>query len=353
MVLNNPNNKDTRETRDAQARQQLSLSLRTCLVAIRGAIATALEDEAYRDPSMSRETLLLISGEVDKLWARINEVVSLGDVQAANQKAARPAARVEATTGRPVAAPQPLPQRAPAPALHLPSLAGKRSRIVVVDDEASIQTYLRRSLQEAGYEPLVEGTPRGAMAVIESAAPDLVLLDLHLGPASGFDVLKAIRATSKVPVIMLTVSDSDEDTVKALTLGADDYVTKPFRMEELLARVDAVLRRKLNPDALRVKPDFVLHGLRVNFRDRNAVLDGQPLALTPTEYKLLRELADQAGRVLTFDELLKRVWGPEYAGEAGLVRVQVRNLRRKLGDDGAQPKFIFSQRGIGYKMPRE
>lgn len=170
--------------------------------------------------------------------------------------------------------------------------------------------------------------------------------------ASGFDLLRHIREFSGVPVIFLTVSDTDENTVQALRMGADDYITKPFTPSELLARVEAVLRRRVMPDIAEVKPPFVLEDLTINFAERLVTVGAKAVSLTATEYKLLYELATNAGAVLTHDQILRRVWGPGYIGDMNLLHSFIRNLRRKLGDSAQHPRYIFNEMGIGYRMPK-
>ncbi|UCH86790.1 MAG: response regulator [Dehalococcoidia bacterium] len=230
--------------------------------------------------------------------------------------------------------------------------AGERTRVLAVDDEPQVLRYVQRSLDEAGYQPIVTSNPSEVAKLMELEEPDLVLLDLRLPRTSGFDLLRRIREFSGVPVIFLTASDREEDTVRALRMGADDYITKPFSPSELLARIGAALRRRLLPDLMEARPPFVLGDLRVNFAERRVTVASEQVALSATEYKILYELATHAGRVLTYDQILQQVWGEEYRGETELVRSFIRNLRRKLGDDAHHPRFIFTERQAGYRMPK-
>jgi PAS domain S-box-containing protein len=229
---------------------------------------------------------------------------------------------------------------------------GQRTRVLAVDDEPHIQRYLQRALSEAGYQATVTGDPSETVKLVELEEPDLVVLDLRLPGTSGFDLLQHIRELSQVPVIFLTASDSEEDAVQALKAGADDYITKPFSPSELLARIEAVLRRRAAAGPTETRRSLVLEDLTVNFADREVTLAGEPVSLSATEYKLLYELATHAGRVLTYDQILQRVWGPEYSGETELVRSFVRNLRRKLHEDASNPRFILTERQVGYRMPK-
>jgi PAS domain S-box-containing protein len=239
-------------------------------------------------------------------------------------------------------------------AVHLRKVTrrGERTRLLVVDDEPQILRYFQRTLNEAGYEPIVTGDPSQVARLVELEEPDLILLDLVIPGTSGFDLLQHIREFSNAPIIIVTASEREEHTVRALKMGADDYVTKPFSPTELFARIEAVLRRRVSPDLLEDRPPFALGDLRVNFSERQVTVAGQPISLSATEYKLLYELATHAGRVLTHDQLLQRVWGSEYHGETGLLRSFVALLRRKLGDDARYPRFIFTEPGVGYRIPR-
>lgn len=239
-------------------------------------------------------------------------------------------------------------------AVHLRKVTrrGERTRLLVVDDEPQILRYFQRTLNEAGYEPIVTGDPSQVARLVELEEPDLILLDLVIPGISGFDLLRHIREFSNAPIIIVTASEREEDTVRALKMGADDYVTKPFSPTELFARIEAVLRRRVSPDLLEDRPPFALGDLTINFSERRVTVAGRPVSLSATEYKLLYELATHAGRVLTHDQVLQRVWGSEYQGETGLLRSFVALLRRKLGDDARSPRFIFTEPGVGYRIPR-
>ena len=230
------------------------------------------------------------------------------------------------------------------------SEAGAKTRVLAVDDEPQILRYMQSTLQRAGYRPIVTVDPSEVLGLIESEDPQVVLLDLMFPGASGFELLERIREVSGVSVICVTARDDEEHTVRALRLGADDYITKPFSPAELLARIEASLRRRVLVDQMEVRPPFELDGLFIEFGARRVSVSGEEVNLTPMEYKLLYELATNAGRALTHDQLLQRVWGPEYSGESQLVRAIVRNLRRKLGDDARRPRFIFTLPQVGYRM---
>jgi len=245
------------------------------------------------------------------------------------------------------------PAKAATPTMTAGVRRSERPRVLAVDDELPVLRYLQHSLDEAGYQCVVTSDPSQVTKFVELEQPDLILLDLRLPGVSGFDLLARIREFSAAPVIFLTASDSSEDTVRALKLGADDYVTKPFAPSELLARIEAALRRRSLPGVGESRPPFKVKGLEINFAERRVILEGKEISLSATEYKLLYELATHSGLVMTFDQILQRVWGAEYAGETELVRSFIRNLRRKLNDDAKQPRYIFTERQIGYRMVKE
>jgi two-component system KDP operon response regulator KdpE len=225
-------------------------------------------------------------------------------------------------------------------------------KILLVDDAPDVVEAVRLGmmLQWREVEILDAGSGSAALDMVERAAPDLVLLDIGLPDMDGYAVLREIRAFSDVPVIMLTALDNTMDKVKGLELGADDYVTKPFDHLELLARIQAVLRRlDMSAPTSRV-PSFHSGDLEVNFSAQEAHLKGVRLDLTPTEYKLLYHLVRNAGLILSHGTLLARVWGREYVDEVDYIRVYIRRLRAKLGDDPERPRYIQTERGLGYRF---
>lgn len=229
-------------------------------------------------------------------------------------------------------------------------------KMLLVDDAPEVVESVRLGLMLLwrDVEVIDAGTGNAALDLVERETPDLVLLDIGLPDINGFDVLGEIRAFSDVPVIMLTAQDNTMDKVKGLELGADDYVTKPFDHLELLARIQAVLRRlDMSAPTSRV-PSFQSGGLEVNFAAQEAHLDGDRLDLTATEYKLLYHLVRNAGQILPHATLLARVWGREYVDEVDYIRVYIRRLRAKLGDDPERPRYIQTERGLGYRflLPR-
>jgi two-component system KDP operon response regulator KdpE len=221
-------------------------------------------------------------------------------------------------------------------------------RILVVDDEAEIRRALRTGLGYQGYD--VQAVASGEEALERMAAwrPDVVLLDLGLPGADGFEVLSRMRRLGRAAVIVVSVMPGEKDKVRALDLGADDYVTKPFGMDELLARIRAVLRRQ----AAIPGGEPVLHAgdLELDLARRGVTVAGRAVHLTPTEYEVLRYLALHAGRPVTHSTLLREVWGDYAIGDTYNTRYVVAQLRRKLGDDPARPRYIVSEPGVGYRL---
>ena len=227
-----------------------------------------------------------------------------------------------------------------------------QNRILAVDDEPQVLWLLRNVLSEHGYKLLGTGDPVEVIHLLETEQPQLVLLDLIMPGTSGFELMDRIREVSDVPIIFLSANDHEENVAKALSMGADDYVVKPFSSTELLARVASSLRKRRAVGMPIPRQPYRLGDLTIDYVDRLVTLSGSSVRLSPTEYKLLYELSISAGRVLTHDQILERVWGPEYSGENELLRSAVRNLRRKLGDDAADPRYIFTEPRVGYRMAK-
>ncbi len=225
-------------------------------------------------------------------------------------------------------------------------------KILVVDDAPEVVEAVTVSFSLQWRETEVLGASDGEEALdrVAEEHPDLVLLDIAMPGLDGYETLKRLREFSDVPVIMLTARDSVLDKVKGLELGADDYVTKPFDHLELLARVKALLRRLDMPQPVSRAPSFVSGDLAVDFATQQVRVRGEPVELTTIEYKLLYHLVRNAGRVLTHETLLAKVWGREYTDEVDYLRVYVRRLRRKLEADPDQPKYILTERGLGYRF---
>lgn len=221
--------------------------------------------------------------------------------------------------------------------------------VLVVDDERKIRDLVRSYLEKEGYRVADTGSGHTAVALVAQLQPDLVVLDLGLPDLPGEDVLRAIRRSSQVPVVMLTARASETDRISGLTLGADDYVTKPFSPRELVARVEAVLRR---PAGLRVDgpATYGRGGLSIDQERREVAVQDRQVELTRTEFDLLAALASRPGRAWSRYELLNRIQGYDYDGYDRTIDAHVKNLRRKLGDDPRQPVFVRTVPGIGYKF---
>jgi two-component system KDP operon response regulator KdpE len=223
--------------------------------------------------------------------------------------------------------------------------------ILVVDDEPSIRRFLRVSLSGHGYTVSEAKNGLSAIDSLVSARPDLVILDMGLPDISGLDVVRQAREWSTVPILILSVRDREIDKVEALDAGADDYLTKPFGLAELLARIRSALRRSsLIRDTGTV---FRCHDLTVDLTARSVMMGEKRIQLTPTEYELLKTLVQQAGRVLTHHQILTKVWGEQYAGDAHMLRVNVSNLRRKLEPDPMRPRYLITEPGVGYRFRAE
>ena len=234
------------------------------------------------------------------------------------------------------------------------SEAGARTGILIVEDDPNLVDLIRSNLAVRGYEVIVSTDGLHALALLESERPDIVLLDLMLPEVDGFDLCRQMRERSNVGVIVVSARGGDRDKVAALNLGADDYMTKPFSIEELLARISATLRRtRPSPGADGAPTTIALAGdLEIDLAARQVRRAGEALHLTPTEFALLRELVNERGKVLTHAQLLRRVWGRGYETETEYVRVYVRRLRAKL-EDGEGPPLILTQPRVGYRLAAE
>ncbi len=219
-------------------------------------------------------------------------------------------------------------------------------RVLVVDDEIAIQRFLRVALNGEGFIVLEAGTGQEALQALAVERPDLVLLDLGLPDIDGVEITRRLREWSQVPVIILSVREQETDKIAALDAGADDYLTKPFGVGELLARIRTVLRRQAGGGS---EPVFTLGNLKVDLANRLVTRDGQEVQLTPTEYDLLRALVIPAGKVLTNRQLLRQVWGEGYT-DLHILRVNISNLRHKIEPDPSRPTYIHTESGVGYRL---
>jgi two-component system, OmpR family, KDP operon response regulator KdpE len=222
------------------------------------------------------------------------------------------------------------------------------TRVLVVDDEPPIVRAVAANLRVRGYEVLTAASGDAALAAVEAHQPDCIVLDLGLPGIGGLEVLRRLRTWTEVPVVVLTATDSERDKVTALDLGADDYVTKPFGVAELMARIRVALRHARGATADR--PRVVQAGeLSIDLDAKLVTRDGAPVRLTPIEYRLLETLATNAGRLCTHRFLLERVWGPGYGDESHYLRVYMANLRKKL-DDPSAPQVLLTEPGMGYRF---
>ena len=221
--------------------------------------------------------------------------------------------------------------------------------ILAIDDDPQVLRYVRNTLSEAGYTPILTGDPDEMEQLLEVEKPDLVLLNLVLPGTDGFELMKRIPDILDVPIIVLSGRGKGHDITRAFELGAADYVVKPFSPTELVARLKAALRK----GAVRRQPEpFSLGDVSIDYMERIVTVSGRLTQLTPTEYKLLYELSTNAGRVLTHDQLLLRVWGEDRSADLRVLRSFVKSLRYKLGDDARNPSYIFTEPSVGYRLAK-
>jgi two-component system, OmpR family, KDP operon response regulator KdpE len=219
--------------------------------------------------------------------------------------------------------------------------------VLVVDDERPIRRFLRISLSARGYQVQEASTGQEALNMVVTGRPDLIILDLGLPDIDGVEVTRQIREWSRLPIIILSVRESEQDKVAALDAGADDYLTKPFGNEELLARMRVALRRSA---MVNMEPVFQIDELKVDLNLRQVMLGEREVALTPTEYDLLKLLIQNAGKVVTQRQLLRQVWGSGYEPESHLLHVTISNLRRKIEPELTRPHYILTEPGVGYRF---
>lgn len=226
----------------------------------------------------------------------------------------------------------------------------RKYRILVVDDERRMVGFIRLNLEQDGFEVIEAYNGSEALERLRDSLPDLILLDVMMPDIDGFEVLRTIREISQVPVIMLTAKGEESDKVKGLELGADDYVTKPFSPRELVSRVKAVLRRGSTFEEDEEGAIEVDDRLKIDFGRREVWVEDELVKLRPTEYRLLYHLVQNAGWVLTHDQILTKVWGYEYRDEPHYVRLYINYLRKKIEKDPSNPQYIQTERGVGYRF---
>ncbi len=230
-------------------------------------------------------------------------------------------------------------------------MPAKKTTILTADDDPQLLRLVTRNLQLEGYEVIAVSDGQQALEQVEQRSPDLVLLDVMMPKMDGFTVCQRVREFSAVPVIIVTARGQDQDKVRGLDLGADDYLTKPFSVDELLARVRAVLRRTqftTHESAQALRTTSTIGELTVDYAQHMVLMKDREIALTPTEYRIISYLAQNAGRVVTQDLLLEHVWGIEYVGESHMLQVNINRLRRKIEDDPTHPRYLLTKVGVGY-----
>ncbi|MCS7291214.1 MAG: response regulator transcription factor [Roseiflexus sp.] len=226
----------------------------------------------------------------------------------------------------------------------------KDKLILVVDDEPRMVNFMRMNLELEGCRVISASNGREALEKVRDEMPDVVLLDIMMPVMDGFETLRRLRQASSVPVLVLTAKDDEEDRIKGLELGADDYIGKPFSHRELVSRIRAVLRRYNTPPPAPQTTVKVDDRLQIDFARREVLVNGERVNLRPTEYRLLYHLVQNAGYVMTHEQLLSKVWGPEYRDETHYLRLYITYLRQKIEEDPANPKYILTERGIGYRF---
>jgi two-component system KDP operon response regulator KdpE len=226
-----------------------------------------------------------------------------------------------------------------------------KQSILVIEDEKNIGSYIETILTGKDYKVLRAGNGMTGLSVFASHHPDVILLDLGLPDIDGMEVLKRIREVSDIPVIVISARTQEQEKVNALDKGADDYLTKPFGSEELMARIRTALRHHNRANASQQQSAvYSRDGLEIDFERRSVILEGQPIHLTQIEYKLVSLLAQNAGKVLTYDYILKEIWGPFADTDNQILRVNMANIRRKLETNPAEPHYIYTEIGVGYRM---
>lgn len=228
-----------------------------------------------------------------------------------------------------------------------------RPTILIIEDEPALQRFLRVTLEAQNFKVIVAPAGEQGLRHVSTAGPDLIILDLGLPDMDGVEVTRKLREWSAIPIIVVSARGKEQDKVVALDAGADDYLTKPFGVSELLARVRVVLRHLATANKDTGEPVFESGGLRVDLGRREVSVDQKPVHLTPNEFKLLSVLVKNAGRVLTHKQLLRDVWGPGSAEENHYLRVYMNQLRQKLEADAAQPKYLLTEPGVGYRLASE
>jgi DNA-binding response OmpR family regulator len=232
-------------------------------------------------------------------------------------------------------------------------MSARKTTILTADDDPQLLRLMTRNLQLEGFDVLPVSDGEQALEQIEQRSPDLVLLDVMMPRMDGFSVCHKVREFSSVPIILVTARGQDQDKVRGLDLGADDYLTKPFSVDELLARVRAVLRRaqfSAKENTLGLQASTATGDLAIDYSQHLVTLAGKEIPLTPTEYRIISYLGQNVGRVVTQDLLLEHVWGPEYLGESHMLQVNINRVRRKIEVDPTHPRYLLTKVGVGYSL---
>lgn len=224
---------------------------------------------------------------------------------------------------------------------------GTKYKILSIDEEKEVQYYLKRMFLQKGYKFFAAQSGRDGMTQITNGYPDLVLLDLVLPDMDGIEIIKKVRSVSDCPMIVVSSKGKEKDKVLALDAGADDYVTKPFGSEELMARIRCALRYRRKYGSQNV---YECENLKVDFERRLVLIEGKQIHLTPIEYRIIEYLTMNSGKVVTYQMLLEKIWGPYASENNKILRVNMTNIRRKIKDNPAEPKYIFTEPGVGYRM---
>ena len=226
-----------------------------------------------------------------------------------------------------------------------------RDRIMIVEDEKSIAGFIKAILNSNGYDAMVAQSGSEALTMISSHCPDLVILDLGLPDMDGMEIITKVRSWTQLPIIVVSARGNEQDKVSALEMGADDYITKPFGAAELLARVRVALRHTHNSAGTKSNGGcFVAGDLTVDYDKHQVLIGGENMKLTQNEYRIVALLSRYAGKVLTYDYIMKELWGPQNGGGNQILRVNMANIRRKIEKNPAEPQYIFTEVGVGYRM---
>ena len=228
-----------------------------------------------------------------------------------------------------------------------------KDKVLIVEDEQSISNFISMILQASGFDTIVVRTGEEALTMVSSHCPDLIILDLGLPDMDGMEVLKSVRKWSNLPVVVVSARNHEHDKVEALDYGADDYLVKPFGTSELLARIRTAIRHTRTPldnGEIAQSGKFTVRDLTIDYDKHHVLIDGQDVHLTLNEFKIVALLGKYAGKVLTYDYLIKQIWGPKAKADNQILRVNMANIRRKIEKNPASPEYIFTEIGVGYRM---